>query len=45
MIWKSNKQKFLGLQIDRNLNFNEYMSSLYRKAGKSSGSLQNYQIS
>ena len=26
--WESNKQKLLGLQIDRNLNFNEYVSSL-----------------
>ena len=28
------KQKLLGLQIDRNLNFNEYASSLRKKAGK-----------
>ena len=27
-IWESNKQKLLGLQIDRNLHFNEYMSFL-----------------
>ena len=27
IIWESNKQKLLGLQIDRNLNFNEYVSS------------------
>ena len=33
-IWESNKQKLLGLQIDRNLNFNEYASSLCKKAGK-----------
>ena len=26
--WESNKQKLLGLQIYRNLNFNEYVSSL-----------------
>ena len=32
-IWESNKQKFLGLDIDRNLNFNEHVSSLCRKAG------------
>ena len=32
--WESNKQKLLGLQIDRNLNFNEYVSSLCKKAGK-----------
>ena len=33
-IWESNKQKLLGLQIDRNLHFNEYMSFLWKKAGK-----------
>ena len=32
-IWESNKQKLLGLDIDRNLNFNEHVSSLCRKAG------------
>ena len=31
-IWESNKQKLLGLDIDRNLNFNEDVSSLCRKA-------------
>ena len=31
--WKSNKQKSLGLDIDRNLNFNEHVSSLCRKVG------------
>ena len=30
-IWESNKQKLLGLDIDSNLSFNEYVSSLYRK--------------
>ena len=30
-IWESNKQKLLGLDIDRNLNFNEHVSSLCRK--------------
>ena len=30
-IWKSNKRKLLGLDIDRNLNFNEHVSSLCRK--------------
>ena len=30
---ESNKQKLLGLDIDRNLNFNEHVSSLCRKAG------------
>ena len=33
-IWESNKQKLLGLQIDRNLHFNEYVSLLCKKAGK-----------
>ena len=32
-ILESNKQKLLGLDIDRNLNFNERVSSLFRKAG------------
>ena len=32
-IWQSNKQKFLGLGIDRHLNFNEHVSSLCRKVG------------
>ena len=32
-IWESNKQKLLGLDIDTNLNFNEHVSSLCRKAG------------
>ena len=32
-ILESNKQKFLGLDIDRNLNFNGHVSSLCRKAG------------
>ena len=31
-IWENNKQKLLGLDIDRNLNFNEHVSSLCRKA-------------
>ena len=32
-IWESNKQKLLGLDIDRNLNFDEHVSSLCRKEG------------
>ena len=32
-IWESNKQKLLGLDIDRNLNFDEHISSLCRKEG------------
>ena len=31
-MWENNKQKLLGLDIDRNLNFNEHVSSLCRKA-------------
>ena len=31
--WESHKQKLLGLDIDRNLDFNEHISSLCRKAG------------
>ena len=33
-IWESNKQKVLGLQTDRNLHFNEYVSLLCEKTGK-----------
>ena len=33
-IWESNKQKLLGLDNDRNLNFNEHVSSLCRRVGK-----------
>ena len=32
-LWDSNKRKLLGLNIDKNLNFNEHVSSLSRKAG------------
>ena len=32
-IWESNKQNLLGLDMDRNLNFNKHVSSLCRKAG------------
>ena len=32
-ILESNKQKLLGLDIERNLNFHEYVSSLCRKVG------------
>ena len=34
IIWECNKQKLLVLQTDKNLNFNEYMSSLCKKADK-----------
>ena len=33
-IWESSKQKLLGVVIDRDLNFNEYVSSLCKKAGR-----------
>ena len=33
-IWESNKQKLLGVVIDRNLNFNEYVFDLCKKAGR-----------
>ena len=32
-IWESSKQKLLGVVIDRDLTFNEYVSSLCKKAG------------
>ena len=33
-IWESNKQKLLGVVIDRNLNFDEYVIDLCQKAGR-----------
>ena len=33
-IWESSKQNSLGVVIDRGLNFNECISSLYKKAGR-----------
>ena len=33
-IWESSKQKLLGLVIDRDLNFNEYYSSLCKITGR-----------
>ena len=32
-IWESNKQKLLGVVIDRNLNFDKYVFDLCKKAG------------
>ena len=32
-IWESNKQKLLDVIIDRNLNFDEYVFHLCKKAG------------
>ena len=34
MIWECNKQKLLGVVIDRNLNFDEYVFDLCKKAGR-----------
>ena len=34
-IWEGNKQKLLGFDIDRSLNFNEHISFLCRKAATS----------
>ena len=33
-IWESKNQKLLGVIIDRQLNFDEYLISLWKKAGK-----------
>ena len=33
-IWESKKQKLLGLETDKTLNFVEYITSLCKKAGK-----------
>ena len=33
-IWESNKQKLLSVIIDRNLNFDEYVFDLCKKAGR-----------
>ena len=33
-VWESNKWKLLGLEIDGNLNFNEYVSPLCKKDGQ-----------
>ena len=33
-IWESNKQKMLGVVIDRNLNFDENIFDLWKKAGR-----------
>ena len=41
--WESNKQKLLGLQIDRNLNFNK-CKHYAKKLAKISRSLRDYQI-
>ena len=41
-IWESNKQKLLGAVIDRNLNFDEYVFDLCKKAGRKLSVLSNY---
>ena len=33
-IWESAKQKLLGIEIGRNLNFDDHVSSLCKKAGR-----------
>ena len=33
-IWESNKQKLLGLRLDRTLSFDKHFSNLCKKAGK-----------
>ena len=33
-IWESNKQKLLGVAVDRNLNFDEYVFDLCKQAGR-----------
>ena len=33
-IWESSKQKLLGVVTDRDLSFNEYVSSLFKKASR-----------
>ena len=33
-IWESNKQKLLGVHIDRTLSFQEHFSNLCKKAGR-----------
>ena len=38
-IWESKKQTLLGIEIDRTLNFDEYIASLFRKAGNKSSIL------
>ena len=42
VVWESNKSKLLDLEIDRNLNFNKYVSPLCKKDCKKS---RNYKIS
>ena len=34
VVWESNKWQLLGLKIDKNLNFNEYVSPLCKKDGQ-----------
>ena len=34
LIWESPKEKLLGLDIDKDLKFNEYVLSLCKKAGQ-----------
>ena len=34
IIWENANQKLLGMEVGRNLNFDDYVSSLCRKAGR-----------
>ena len=38
-IWESENEKLLGLTIDRNLNFDDYMTASCKKAGRTLSSL------
>lgn len=33
-LWKSKKQKLLGVQIHKNLSFDEYFSNIWKKASR-----------
>ena len=38
-IWENNKQKLLGVVIDRNLNLDEYVFHLWKKASRQQSAL------
>ena len=44
IIWETNQQKLLGLQIDKNMNFSEYVF-IMQKSWQKTLSLRDYQIS
>ena len=39
LIWESSEEKLLGVTIDKNLNFNSYLSIICKKAGQKVTSL------